>query len=85
MVRLENHGNKRSAFLLVFEKSLENKKTKHLRYFKLGIQPYITSLNPETVRSVFKPRLNMYEIKVNFKKMSESDFYVPSIKLRMKL
>ena len=64
---------KRSAFLTLFEKCLTNKKTKHLWYSKLGIQPYITSLDPATARSVFKARLNMYEIKANFKKMYDSD------------
>ena len=76
---------KRSAFLTLFEKCLTNKKTKHLWYSKLGIQPYITSLDPATASSVFKARLNMYEIKANFKKMYDSDISSPSVKLRMKL
>ena len=71
----------RSAFLTLFEKSLENKKTQHLWYSKLRIQPYITSLDPETARSVFKARLNMYEIKENFKKMYESGFSCPFCKI----
>ena len=70
---------KRSAYLTLFEKSLE-KKTKYLWYSKLGIQPYITSLDPETARSVFKARLNMYEIKPNFKTICESHFSCPSCK-----
>ena len=70
---VKNHV-KRSAFLTLFEKSLENKKTKHLWYSKLGIQPYITGLDPDTACNVFKAHLNMYEIKANFKKMYESDF-----------
>ena len=77
MAGLENHGKnqvKRSAFLTIFEKCLANKKTKHLWYSKLGIQPYVTGLDPRTACSVFKARLNMYEIKANFKKMYESDF-----------
>ena len=70
----------RSAFLTLSEKSLANKKTKHLWYSKLGIQRYITSLDPETARSVFQARLNLYEIKANFKKMYESDFSCPFCK-----
>ena len=35
---------KTSAFLTLSEKSLANKKTKHLWYSKLGIQPYITKV-----------------------------------------
>ena len=72
---------KRSAFLTLFEKCLANKKTKHLWYSKLGIQPYITSLDPATVRSVFKAHLNMYEIKANFKKMYDSDISCPFCKI----
>ena len=72
---------KRSAFLTFFEKCLTNKKTKHLWYSKLGIQPYITSLDPATARSVFKARLNMYEIKANFKKICDSDISCPFCKI----
>ena len=68
---------KRSAFLTLFEKSLANKKAKHIWYSKLGIQLYITSLDPRTARSVFKACVNMYEIKANFKKMYESDLSCP--------
>ena len=71
---------KRSALLTLFEKSLANKKTKYLWYSKLGIQPYITSLGPRTARSVFKARLNMYEITANFKIMYESDLLCPFCK-----
>ena len=71
---------KRSAFLTLFEKCLANKKTKHLWYSKLGIQPYITSLDHTTARTVFKARLNMYEIKANFKKMYDSDISCPFCK-----
>ena len=65
MAGLENHGKnqvERYAFLTLFEKSLANKKTKHLWYSKLGIQPCITSLDARTAHGVFKARLNMYEI-----------------------
>ena len=72
---------KRSAFLTLFEKSLANKKTKYLWYSKLGIQPHITSLDSRTARSVFKARLNMYEIKANFKNMYESDLSCPFCKI----
>ena len=44
------------------------------------MQPYITSLEPKTVCSVFKARLNMYEIKANFIKMYESDHSYPFCK-----
>ena len=71
---------KRFAFLTLFENSLANKKTKHIWYSILAIQPYVTSLDPETARSVFEAYLNMYEIKANFKKMYESDFSCPFCK-----
>ena len=77
---------KRSAFLTLFEKCLATKKTKHLWYSKLGIQPYITSSDPATARSVSKARLNICEIKANFKKMYMIlTLHVPSVKLRIKL
>ena len=72
---------KRSAFFNPFEKYLANKKTKHLWYSKLGIPPYITSLDPVTASTVFKAGLNMYEIEGNFKKMYHSDISCPFCKI----
>ena len=73
------------SFLTLFEKkNLENKKIKHLWYSKLRIQPYITSLNSATACSVFKARLNVYEIKANLKKMYESDFLCSFCKIEDK-
>ena len=69
---------KRSAFLTLFEKCLTNKKTKHLWYSKLRMQP---SLDLATARCVFKARLNMYEIKANFKKVYDSDISCPFCKI----
>ena len=79
-VMVKNHV-KRFAFLTLSEKSLANRNTKHLWYSKLGIQPYITRLGSETARIVFKARLSMCEIMVNFKKMYESDFSFPFCKI----
>ena len=38
-------------------------------------------MDPATARSVFKARLNMYEIKANFKKMYDSDISCPFCKI----
>ena len=45
----------------------ENKKTQHLKYDKLNESPYWTVLSPQTARTIFKARLGVLDIKVNFK------------------
>ena len=41
----------------------------------------MTSLDPRTARGVFKARLNMHEIKSNFKDIYESDLSCPFCKI----
>ena len=42
-------------------------------YDRLEQQPYITSLDPAYARCVFRARINMFEIKANFKNKYEFD------------
>ena len=51
----------------------ENKKTQHLEFDKLNESPYLTALSPQTARIIFKERLGVFDIKVNFKDKYSSD------------
>ena len=52
----------------------ENKKTHHLKFDKLNESPYLTALPPQTARIIFKARLGIFHIKVDFK-----DKYSPDV------
>ena len=66
--KMDKNIVKRFAFVTLFERSTVSKKTvQHLWYARLEQQPYITSLDPAYARCVFRARVNMFEIKVNFK------------------
>ena len=52
----------------------ENKKTYHLKFDKLNESPYLTALSPQTARIIFKARLGVFDLKVNFK-----DKYSPDL------
>ena len=52
----------------------ENKKTHHLKFDKLNESPYLTALSPQTARIIFKARLGVFDLKVNFK-----DKYSPDL------
>ena len=51
----------------------ENKKTQHLEFDKLNESPYLTALSPQTARIIFKARLGVFDIKVNFKDKYSTD------------
>ena len=72
---------KRFAFMTLFEESIVNKKTQHLWCARLEQQPYITSLDPAYARCVFRARVNMFEIKANFKNKYEFDPSCPFCKI----
>ena len=44
-----------------------NKKIQHLEYDKLNESPYLIALSPQTAKTIFKVRLGVFDIKVNFK------------------
>ena len=67
--------------MTLFVKSIVNKKTQHLWYDRLEQQPYITSLDSAYARCVFRARVNMFEIKANFKNRYEFDPFCPSCKI----
>ena len=50
-----------------------NKKTQHLWYARLERQPHTTPLDPVYAHCVFRARVNMFEIKANFKNKYDSD------------
>ena len=49
--------------------------TPYLEYDKLNESPYLTALSPQTAIIVFKERLGVFDIKVNFK-----DKYSPDLR-----
>ena len=65
---------KNHALKCLTETCDENKKTQHLEFGKLNESPYLTALSPQTARIIFKARLGVFEIKVNFK-----DKYSPKL------
>ena len=71
---------KRFAFMTLFEKSIVSKKTKHLWYARLERQPYVISLDPAYARCVLIARVNMFEIKANFKNKYNFDPSCPFCK-----
>ena len=58
---------KNYAHRCLTETCYENKKTQHLEYYKLNKSPYLKVLSPQTARIIFKGRLSVFDIKVNFK------------------
>ena len=46
----------------------DNNKTRHLSYDRLSQASYLIDLEPHIARMIFRARLRMYDIEVNFKK-----------------
>ena len=65
---------KNHALKCLTETCDENKNTQHLEFGKLNESPYLTTLSPQTARIIFKARLGVFDIKVNFK-----DKYSPKL------
>ena len=65
---------KNHALKCLTETCDENKNTQHLEFGKLNKSPYLTTLSPQTARIIFKARLGVFDIKVNFK-----DKYSPKL------
>ena len=62
------------AFSCLIKTYNEHKKTQHLEFDKLNESRYLTALSPQTARIIFKARLGVFHIKVNFK-----DKYSPDL------
>ena len=56
------------VFNCLLESCQSDRKTALLRYNKFKSVDYLTKLDPEIARVLIKPRLRMFEVKVNFKK-----------------
>ena len=65
----------------VFDKlcneSSQLKKASHMRYTKLGQPAYLTELDPDYVPMIFKAKLEMFDIKINFKGLYPSNLLCP--------
>ena len=65
------------AFDFLFIRCQMNSKTKHLKYEKFVQASYLTCLSPQIARMIFRARLKMYDIKVNFKRMYRENTLCP--------
>ena len=73
-------GNERIrsfAFDFLLMRCQMNSKTKHLKYEKFVQASYLTCLSPQIARMIFRARLKMYDIKVNFKRMYRENTLCP--------
>ena len=59
---------KKHALEQLLSKCQENKKTSHLRYHRLERASYVTNVDQEIARIIFKTRLQVFDVKENFKK-----------------
>ena len=65
------------AFDFLLIRCQMNSKTKHLKYEKFVQASYLTCLSPQIARMIFRARLKMYDIKVNFKRMYKENTLCP--------
>ena len=65
------------AFDFLLIRCQMNSKTKHLKYEKFVQASYLTRLSPQIARMIFRARVKMYDIKVNFKRMCRENTLCP--------
>ena len=53
------------------------KKTSYMRHTKLEQPTYLTELDPKYAQMIFKAKLEMFDIKVNFKGLYSSNLQCP--------
>ena len=53
------------------------KKASYIRYTKLEQPTYLTELDPKYVQMIFKAKLEMFDIKINFKGQYLSNLHYP--------
>ena len=58
-----------------------NKKTMHLTYHSIKRAEYLEKLEPNLARIVFKARVRMFDIKVNYKNKYSTDLSCPFCKM----
>ena len=59
---------KKQAFSQLSHESSTNAKTRHLAYARLQKSPCINLLGPQVVRVLFRAKLQMFDLKTNFKR-----------------
>ena len=69
------------AFMQLMAQCKGNKKTMHLTYRSIKRAEYIEELEPNLARIVFKARVRMFYIKVNYKNKYLTDLSCPSCKM----
>ena len=58
---------KKQAFSQLSHESSTNAKTRHLDYARLQKSSFINLLGPQVVRVLFRAKLQMFDLKTNFK------------------
>ena len=58
---------KKQAFSQLSHESSTNARTRHLAYTRLQKTSYIKLLGPQVVRVLFRAKLRMFDLKINFK------------------
>ena len=69
------------AFMQLMAQCKGNKKTMHLNYHSVKRAEYLEKLEPNLTRIVFKARVRMFDIKVNYKNKYSTDLSCPFCKM----
>ena len=69
------------AFMQLMAQCKGNKKTMHLTYHSVKRAEYLEKLEPNLARIVFKARVRMFDIKVNYKNKYSTDLSCPFCKM----
>ena len=65
------------AFMQLMVQCKGNKKTMHLNYHSVKRAEYLEKLEPNLARIVFKARVRMFDIEVNYKSKYSTDLSCP--------
>ena len=69
------------AFMQLMAQCKGNKKTMHLTYHSIKRAEYLEKLEPNLARIVFKARVRIFDIKVNYKNKYSTDLRCPFCKM----
>ena len=72
------------AFMQLMAQCKGNKKTMHLTCHSVKRAEYLEKLEPNLARIVFKARVRMFDIKVNYKNKYSNDLSFPFCKWKLK-
>ena len=73
------------AFMQLMAQCKSNKKTMHLTYHSVKRAAYLEKLEPNLARSVFKGKVRMLDIKINYKDKYSNDLNCPLCKMETEM